>query len=174
MADKGVSNLKWNIAQDLLERGTNVWVRVGDTAATAEKVGFVDSMRGSKNVQLQKAQVCGSIVVASIDPQGISAQISITGFVATKDVYAGTKEYNGGGKISLASFNPDSDAFITEQVCTKFPYLDFYDDKHHVVLASFTDAIASGFTITVNGGSYVKADVSMEAIDMSGGTQYLK
>lgn len=173
MADNGIPQMTWNIAQDLLTRGTSVWVRCGNSAADAQKVGFVDSMRGSKNLQLQRAQCCGSIVVVSIDPQGLSVQLNITGFVATKDVYKGSVEYNGGGKISLASFNPKSKDFIENQVCTKFKYLDFYDEKHNTILASFKDAISSTYTITVNGGSYVKADISMEAIDMSDGTEYL-
>lgn len=164
--------MDYNIANDLLVRGTSCWVRVGTNATDAQEVGFVDSFRGSKSIQLQRAAVCGSIVPASIDPQGISVTLSLSGFVASKAVYDGTEVFNGGGKIALASFNPDDDAFIQDQVITKFPYLDFYDKKTGNIIASFSTVIPSQFNITVNGGSYIKADVSMEAIKMSSGKDY--
>lgn len=164
--------MDYNIANDLLVRGTSCWVRVGNNANDAEEVGFVDSFRGNKSIQLQRAQVCGSIVPASIDPQGINVTLSLTGFIANKAVYEGTEVFNGGGKISLASFNPDDDAFITNQVITKFPYLDFFDKKTGNVIAAFSTVIPSGFNVTGNGGSYIKADVSMEAIKMSSGKDY--
>lgn len=165
--------MDYNIAQDLLVRGTSAWVRVGNNANDAQEVGFADSFRGSKNLQLQRAAVCGSIVPASIDPQGVSVSISITGFVATKSVYEGTQTYNGGGTISIASFNPDDDAFITNEVITKFPYMDFYDKKTGNIIASFSTVIPSQFSISVNGGSYIKADVQLEAIKMSSGKDYI-
>lgn len=164
--------MDYNIANDLLVRGTSCWVRVGTRANDAQEVGFVDSFRASKSIQLQRAQVCGSIVPASIDPQGINVTLSMSGFLATKDVYDGTETFNGGGKIALASFNPDDDAFITNQVITKFPYLDFYDKKTGNIIASFSTVIPSNYSVTGNGGSYIKADISMEAIKMSSGKDY--
>jgi len=168
--------MAYNIAQNLLPRGTSCWVRVGENAADAAShiIGFVDSMNASKNIQLQRAAVCGSIVPASIDPQAISVQISMTGFLASSKVYNGTETYNGGGTVSIASFNPNSDDFIKKEVMTKFPYMDFYDDKTGDIIASFRDVIPSTFRVTINGGSYVKADVSMEAIWMSSGSDYTK
>lgn len=166
--------MDYNIANDLLVRGTSCWVRVGENAsdAASKEVGFVDSFRASKAIQLQRATVCGSIVPASIDPQGISVTLSLSGFVASKAVYDGTQTFNGGGTVSLASFNPDDDAFIKDEVITKFPYLDFYDKKTGKIIAAFSTVIPSNFSITINGGSYIKADVSMEAIKMSSGKDY--
>lgn len=165
--------MDYDIAQDLLVRGTSAWVRVGETPANVKAVGFVDSFRGTKNMQLQRAAVCGSIHPASIDPQGISVSISMSGFVATKEVYEGTENYNGKGNISIASFNPNDDAFVEGKVLSKFPYLEFYDAKSKKVIASFTSVIPSSFSITVNGGSYIKADIQLEAIKMSAGSDYI-
>ena len=163
-----------DLQSNLLVRGTSCWVRVGDTAADAAShyVGFVDSFEATKNIQLQEATVCGSIVPASIDPQGIRCTLSISGFTATADVYNGTETYNGGGHISIASFNPNDDDFISKQVITKFPYMDFYDKKSGKIIASFSTAIAESYRVSGNGGSYVKANVSMRAIKMSSGTDY--
>lgn len=168
--------LDYNISQDLLVRGTSCWVRVGNSANDAKKIGFVDSFRGNKSIQLQRAMVCGSIVPASIDPQGIQTTLSLSGFLATKAVYEGTETFNGGGKVALASFNPDDDSFIKNQVVTKFPYMDFYDEKGGeeggTILASFSTVIPSSFSIAGNGGSYVKSDIQLEAIKMSSGAEY--
>ncbi len=164
--------MEYNIAQDLLVRGTSCWVRVGSTASDAQEVGFVDSFRASKSIQLQEAAVCGSIVPASIDPQGIRCTVSMSGFLANKDVYNGTQVFNGGGKVSLASFNPDDDAFILEEVITKFPYMDFYDKKTKAIIASFSTVIPEQYNVAANGGSYIKSDISMRAIKMSSGKDY--
>lgn len=162
----------YNIANDLLVRGTSCWVRIGTKATDAEEVGFVDSFEASKNIQLQEAAVCGSIVPASIDPQGIRCSLSLGGFLASKEVYTGTATYNGGGKVSLASFNPNDDDFINKQVITKFGYMDFYDAKSKTILASFSTAIPETFRISGNAGAYIKANISMRAIKMSSGSDY--
>ncbi len=164
--------MKYNIAENLLVKGTSCWVRAGESASSAKKVGFVDSFSATKNIQLQEAAVCGAIVPASIDAQGIRVSLQMTGFLATKDVYSGTTSYNGKGDISIASFNPKSEEFITNQVVTKFEYMDFYDEKTAKIIASFDWAIPESFSLQFNGGAYSKANVSMRAIDMSGGKDY--
>lgn len=166
------TQMEYNIANDLLVRGTSCWVRIGNNAADAQEVGFVDSFRASKSIQLQEAAVCGSIVPASIDPQGIRCTLSLSGFIAHKTVYEGTQTFNGGGKVSLASFNPDDDAFIEGEVITKFPYMDFYDKKSKTIIASFTSVIPEQYNIAGNGGSYLKSDISARAIKMSSGKDY--
>lgn len=163
---------EYNIANDLLVRGTSCWVRIGSNASDAQTVGFVDSFEANKQIQLQEAAVCGSIVPASIDPQGIRCTLSLGGFLASKAVYEGTQEFNGGGKIAISSFNPDDDAFIKDQVITKFPYMDFYDDKTGAILASFKTCIPESYRISGSGGSYVKSNVSLRAIKMSSGADF--
>ena len=133
---------------------------------------WLTKFEASKNIQLQEAAVCGSIVPASIDPQGIRCSLSLGGFIASSEVYKGTQVFNGGGKVAIASFNPDDDDFINKQVITKFPYMDFWDDKAKQILASFTTVIPETYRVSGNGGSYVKANCSMRAIKMSSGSDY--
>ena len=50
--------------------------------------------------------------------------------------------------------------------------MDFYDEKRGIIIASFDTVISSSFSVVVNGGTYVKADIQLEAIDMSSGSEY--
>lgn len=171
----GTATYSNGVASSLLTIGYRCQVRVGKNASDAKEgvIGFVDSAEMNKQIQTQKAQVLDSIFPASIDAQAISVSGRLTGFLASPAVYSGNASYNGGGKISLASFNPDSDDYIQGKVVTKFEYLDFYDEKKKLVLGFVKNVIATGYTITLNGGTYVKANISFEAIDMSSGNNYL-
>ena len=171
MAD-GIAQYTNGVASSLLVIGYRCQVRVGTSAADAQVIGFVDSAEMNKQIQTQRAQVLDSIFPASIDAQAINVSGRLTGFLATPDVYKGTQVFNGGGTVSLSSFNPDSADFKTGKVVSKFKYLDFYDEKKKLILGSIDTLISTGFTITMNGGSYVKANVSVEAIDMSSGEDY--
>ena len=171
MAD-GIAQYTNGVAGSLLTISYRCQVRVGTSAADAQVIGFVDSAEMSKQIQTQKAQVLDSIFPASIDAQAISVNGRLTGFLASPAVYKGTQNFNGGGKISLCSFNPKSSDFKNGTVVSKFKYLDFYDEKKKLILGSIDTLISTGFTITMNGGSYVKANVSVEAIDMSSGEDY--
>lgn len=171
MAD-GIAQYTNGVASSLLVIGYRCQVRVGTSAADAQVIGFVDSAEMNKQIQTQRAQVLDSIFPASIDAQAINVTGRMTGFLASPAVYKGTQTYNGGGKISLSSFNPKSSDFKNGSVVSKFKYLDFYDEKKKLILGSIDTLISTGFTITMNGGSYVKANVSVEAIDMSSGEDY--
>jgi hypothetical protein len=171
MAD-GIAQYTNGVASSLLTIGYRCQVRVGTNAADAQVIGFVDSAEMSKQIQTQRAQVLDSIFPASIDPQAITVSGRLTGFLASPAVYKGTQQFNGGGKISLSSFNPKSSDFKNGKVVNKFKYLDFYDEKKKLILGSIDTLISTGFTITMNGGTYVKANVSIEAIDMSSGEDY--
>lgn len=159
---------------DLLAKGTSCFVRVGTSASDAQIVGYVDSFTAAKNIQLQRANIIGAVESVSIDAQAVSATISMTGFVANKAVYDGAATYNGSGKISLASFNPNSDDYIKANVTTKFKYIDFKDAKYGDIITSLKMASASSYRITGNGGAYIKADIQMEAIHMGAGSEYSK
>ena len=113
-----------------------------------------------------------SIFPASIDAQAIIVSGRLTGFLASPKVYTGTQALNGGGNISLASFNPKTEDFKTGKVVSKFKYLDFYDEKKKLILGYVKTLIPTNYTITLNGGTYVKANISFEAIDMSSGADY--
>lgn len=169
-----MSELK--VQQNALIRGSSCWVRMGNSAdgsGAMKTLGFCDSFRGTKNMQLQRAQVCGEIYPVSIDPQGISVSISISGFIPVKKATGtGASDINGSGDISIMNLDPDAKNFIETQTITKIPYLEFYDKATNTVVASFTQAIPQTFNITGNGGSYIKGDMQLEAITMSGGDDY--
>ena len=171
MAD-GMAQYANGIASSLFTIGYRCQVRVGTNAADAQVIGFVDSAEMNKQIQTQKAQVLDSIFPASIDAQAINVSGRLTGFLASPAVYRGTQVFNGGGKISLSSFNPKSSDFKNGTVVSKFKYLDFYDEKKKLILGSVDTVISTGFTITLNGGTYVKGNVSFEALDMSSGEEY--
>lgn len=174
MAETGIISMKNGVSQHALVTGYRCWCRAGNDASDAKEIGFVDSMAATKQIQLQRAQVCGSIMPASIDPQAISISLNLSGFMATPGVYSGTQAINGLGEVSLASFNPNSKDFIEGKVAVKFPYMDFYDKKSGIIIASFQDVIATSYRVTVQGGAYVKSDIQLEAIDMSSGSDYMQ
>lgn len=168
----GIAQYTNGIASSLFTIGYRCQVRVGNSANDCSVIGFVDSAEMTKQIQTQKAQVLDSIFPASIDAQAISVSGRLTGFLASPSVYRGTQQFNGGGTVSLASFNPKSEDFKSGTVVSKFKYLDFYDEKKQLILGSIDTLISTGFTITMNGGTYVKANISFEAIDMSAGSEY--
>ena len=168
----GIAQYTNGVASSLFTIGYRCQVRFGTSAADAKVIGFVDSAEMSKQIQTQRAQVLDSIFPASIDAQAINVSGRLTGFLASPAVYKGTQQFNGGGKISLSSFNPKSADFKNGTVVSKFKYLDFYDEKKQLILGSVDTLVSTGFTITLNGGTYVKANVSFEAIDMSSGEDY--
>ena len=171
MAD-GIATYTNGIASSIFTIGYRCQVRVGTSAADAKVIGFVDSAEMSKQIQTQRAQVLDSIFPASIDAQAINVTGRLTGFLASPKVYNGTQVLNGGGKVSLSSFNPKTADFKDGTVVSKFKYLDFYDEKKKLILGSVDTLISTGYTITVNGGTYVKSNVSFEALDMSSGEDY--
>ena len=173
MAD-GMAQYTNGVASSIFTLGYRAQIRVGNSAADAQVIGFVDSAEATKQIQTQRAQVLDSLYPASIDAQAINVNGRLTGFLASPAVYKGTQVLNGGGKVSLSSFNPKSSDFKTGTVISKFKYLDFYDEKKKLILCSVDTLISTGFTITLNGGTYVKANVSFEAIDMSSGEDYEK
>ena len=174
MPDTGIISMANGMSQHALITGYRCWCKAGNSHTDAQAVGFVDNMRATKQIQLQRAQVCGAIMPASIDPQSINISVNLSGFVASPGVYSGTQAINGLGTVSLASFNPDSDDFIQGTVAVKFPYMEFVDEKSGIIIASFEDVIASNFSVTIQGGSYVKADIQLEALKMSSGADFQK
>ena len=173
MAD-GIAQYTNGVASSIFTISYRCQVRVGTSAADAQVIGFVDTAEMTKQIQTQRAQVLDSIFPASIDAQAISVNGRLTGFLASPKVYNGTQQLNGGGKVSLSSFNPKSADFKNGTVVSKFKYLDFYDEKKKLIIGYIDTLISTGFTITMNGGTYVKANVSFEAIDMSSGEDYEK
>ena len=164
-----MSELK--VQQNALIRGSSCWVRAGKDENNVKTIGFCDSFRGSKNMQLQRAQVCGELYPVSIDPQGISVTVSISGFIPSKAA-KGQSDINGSGDVSIMNLDPDAKNFIENQTITKIPYMEFYDKSNNSVLAYFKQVIPQTFTVTVQGGAYIKGDMQLEALMMSGGTDF--
>ena len=107
----GIAQHTHGIASSLLTIGYRCQVRIGTSASDAQVIGFVDSAELNKQIQTQKAQVLDSIFAASIDPQAISVTGRLTGFLASPAVYKGNQQFNGGGTVSLSSFNTKSADF---------------------------------------------------------------
>lgn len=168
----GIAQYTNGIASSVFTIGYRCQVRVGTSANDAQVIGFVDSAEMTKQIQTQRAQVLDSIYPASIDPQAISVSGRLTGFLASPKVYSGTETLNGGGKVSISSFNPKTEDFKQGTVVSKFKYLDFYDEKKKLIICSLDTLVPNSFSVTMQGGTYVKANVGFEALDMSSGADY--
>lgn len=167
-----VTSSDYNIQLDAVQRGIDIFLRVGNTAADAKIIGLIDSMNATKSIQTQRSAVCGSLMPVSIDPQGISVQGSVSGFLPTKKALdAGIGGLNGSGGDTnaghIGQFNPNQRKIIENGALQKWAYVDFYDQKHDEIICWVKSAIASSFQITVQGGAYVKCNFNFEAIDMS-------
>ena len=171
----GIAQYSNGVGSSIFTIGYRCQVRISENenGSSPQVIGFVDSAEMSKQIQTQRAQVLDSIFPASIDAQALTVSGRLTGFLASPKIYKtpGLK-LNGGGVVSLSSFNPDSEDFINGSVVSKFAYLDFYDEKKQLILGKVYNLIPTGFTISLNGGTYVKVNVSFEAINMSSGKNY--
>ena len=58
MAEKGIVQLSNGVSQNALITGIKCWCRAGNSVSDCQKIGFVDQMRGQKQIGLQKAKVC--------------------------------------------------------------------------------------------------------------------
>lgn len=159
----------YNTKQDAVVRATNVKLRVGTSAADAATVGLCDSVTFTKSIQVQRAQCIGSLFAASIDPQAITVQINISGFIPTKKAFEeGILDLNGGGEYTIAQFNPGLNTFLTGGNIEKWDYIDLHDELHDQIEASAHYCIATSVRVTSQNGAYVKCDVTLEALDMAG------
>lgn len=161
-----------NVGSNVFSIGFRTELRVGDTASSAQTIGFVDSANFTKNIQTQEARCINSLFAASIDPQSISCSGQLSGFLAVKDVFKGGITLNGGGKVSLASFNPSTADYKQGKVMSKFKHLYLFDTNNDVVVATLDGVIATSFALAVQGGTYTKANVSVAAIDMDIGDEF--
>lgn len=156
-----------SMQQNSLIRGSNCWVWAGESASKCVKIGYCDSFRASKSYQLQRANGIGELLTFSIDPQGYQVTCSMSGFIPTKSVVgATTKNLRGQGDASLLCFDVSVDDYVEEKV-TKFPYICLKDKASDSVICEITDAIEQNFNISAQGASYIKGDISFEAIDMN-------
>jgi len=166
----------YNIDGDILAQGINCIVRADpddESGSNPQEIGFVSEANIRKQINLQRAEVIGEILPASIDPTGISVNIDFKGFIPSKSLcIKGIDSVRGGGKLHLKSFNPNDRNFIEKKVATKLPYLDLYDEKHQCIIGYVNWAIPSSYSDTISGKGYVIANCTMEAIGYDNGTDY--
>lgn len=165
--------MKYNIGQHVSVTGKDCIVRVGNSATDCKVVGFVDSFSATKQFQLEEERVLGHIMPVAIDAQSFSVSAQLSGFLPTKAVYESSEKVAGMGDVSIGSFNPRSEIFAKDGTVTKFPYLDFYDERTGSIVCGIEWAIPESFAIQSNGQSYIKCNVSLRAVDMSGGADYI-
>ena len=75
------------VSENILAEGFRTYVRIGNSANDAKIVGFVESYSMNEDYQVQEARVLGQIMPISIDAQGYTCNISLSGFIPSKDVY---------------------------------------------------------------------------------------
>lgn len=145
----------------------SVWGVVG---GNEYKIGIVDSVTMSKNIQTQRAMVIGDIMPASVDPQSLTASISLSGFITPKAKPIDPKSKYGSGDTTLATLCPD-DELINSLSVKKIPEL-IIKDKGGNKLCIAEWCIVSSYQIQAQGQGYIKANVQLEAITMNLGNEY--
>ncbi len=155
------------VSERVVAEGYRCYVRAGKDASSAKVVGFVDSFRANISYMTQEARGVGELVPFSIDAQGLSCSVSMSGFLPSKPVIdKGINiSKNNDVKISLYTFFPNAKKFRDEKVITKFPYMDFKDEDNGNIIASFVGLTVDNGSISVQGSSYVKGDVNLKALD---------
>ncbi|GHU10573.1 hypothetical protein FACS1894151_10050 [Spirochaetia bacterium] len=168
----------YNVAGDILAQGINCVVRIDpndESGSNPQKVGFVAEFNIRKSIAVQRAEVLGEILPVSLDPTSIQTSTTMRGFVPSRNlIEAGIQSVRGGGDgvFNLKSFNPDDEQLADTKVATKFPYIDFYDEKHQCIIGSTTWAIATTYGDSSSGKGYVMGDVTMESIGYKNGPSY--
>lgn len=154
---------------NVLVTGYKCEVYAGTSASNKKKIGMVDSFTASKNLQTQRAQVIGTIMPVSIDPQALSASVSMSGFIAKKSVVQAAKY--GKGDATVNAFCPD-DGIYTSETVTKVPYVCLVNKNTNEVICELEWAIPTSYQVQSQGQSYIKANIQMEAITMNIGSAY--
>lgn len=157
------------VSENIIAEGFRAFVRIGNSPADAKIVGFVDSFSFSEDFQVQQAGVIGQLVPISIDAQGYSCSLQLSGFVPSKKSYDAIKNKSGQSGYSFAetlfSYLPDAREMMDNERVDKYPYLDLVEDKNAKNIICHAEGIlVSNVTITAQGTGYLKANVSMRAL----------
>lgn len=166
----------YNIGGDKLAQGINCKIRIDpndENGSNPVVIGFVQNATIRANFNTQRAEVIGSFLPVSIDLTSAQVNVSLKGFIPSKQLMvAGFESVDGGGTVTLKSFNPDVSKMIETKVATKIPYLDLYDDKHDTIIGSTTWLIPTSYSDSINGKGYVEADCSLEGIGYGNGPDF--
>jgi hypothetical protein len=154
-----------NVSGDIIAKGHDCHVRIGNTAADAEIVGFVTTYNYSQDFQIQDAICLGNLGPISLDSQGYNCSITLAAFVPSKGIINKEQQYADGGKISLVDIMPNRAKFMDDNGIVKFPYMDFYNKKKGVVLDAFSGVIIANEGKSVEGNAYARQNVQMRALE---------
>jgi len=153
-----------NITGAIIALGFNCHVRVGTNASDAEVIALVTTFQAQEDFQVQEAVCIGNLGAISIDPQGYNCSITINGFLPSKKTLDGNIQYADGGRKAIMDFVPSRAKFMEEGAITKIAYLDFYNKKEGIVLASFVGVLVTSNGISVEGNTYARNDVQLRAL----------
>ena len=166
----------YKVNGDLIAQGINIAVRIDtddETGSNPQIIGLVQDVNIRKTISLQRAEVLGEILPASLDPTSVQTTTTMKGFVPNKALLdAGLDSVRGGGVYCMKSFNPDDSRLVDTKVATKIPYMDFYDKKHKCIIGSTSWAIATNYGDSSSGKGYVMGDVTLESIGYNNGPSY--
>lgn len=172
----------YNIKGDVLAQGVNAYVfadLIDDSGSGAVLIGFVDNWSIRKTMNTQEARVVGEILPVSIDVTGIQTQVTLSGFVPSKNLVTSGIAVRGAGgevdgeRLSLASFNPTDESFINGNVITKIAYLDVRDKRYgDAILACVRWLTPQTYSLQGNAQGYTKADLTLAGIGMDNGADY--
>jgi hypothetical protein len=143
--------------------GFDCVVLAGTSATGAEQLAFTASFEATENFQLQELTVLGYMGPVTIDPQGYSCSISMSGYVPNK-LLLNNPQYEDGGKSTILQYVPSRQDFLTSDGIYKIPYLAFKNINSGTILAAFTGAVFESSGISANGNEYVRNNVSMRAL----------
>jgi hypothetical protein len=157
------SNLP-NIQGAIIATGYNCHVRVGESATDAEIIALVTSFQANEDFQVQDAVVIGNLGPVSIDPQGYTCSITLDSFLPAKRILEGEVQYTGGGKKAVMDHVPARAQFMTDGALPKIVYMDFYNKRDGIILASFQGVLVTSNGVSVEGNSYARNNVQMRAL----------
>lgn len=172
----------YNVRGDVLAQGVNAYVfadLTDDTGSGAVLIGFVDNWSIRKTMNTQEARCVGEILPVSIDVTGIQTQVTLSGFVPSKNLIKSGESVRGSGgevsgvKLSLSSFNPSDENYINGNVITKIAYLDVRDKRYgDAILACVRWLTPQTYSLQGNAQGYTKADLTLAGIGMDNGSDY--
>ena len=157
------------VSQNILATGFRSFVRIGNTAADAQNVGFVESYRITEDYQAQEARVLGQLMPIAIDAQGYNCSISLSGFLPSYEVYKKirnvTAQMGYNLQACLFSFIPNSRDLMDNERLTKFPYMDLVENlPNPKILYSAEGVLINNVSMQAQATGYIKMDISMRAL----------
>jgi hypothetical protein len=153
-----------NVQGAIIATGFNCHIRVGTNAADAEIIAMATNFQANEDFQAQDATVLGNLGPVSIDPQGYMCTITVDSFLPARRLLGGDRQYAGGGTKAIMDLVPTRAQFMQSGAMPKIAYMDFYNKRDGVVLASFSGVLITSNGISAEGNSYARNNVQMRAL----------